>query len=33
LQKAIKAAPVKLPPSPPMPMKAPQDMRAAGASG
>jgi len=33
LQKAIKAAPVKLPPTPPMPVKAPADMRAAGVSG
>ena len=30
LQKAIKAAPMKLPPPPPMPVKAPADMRAAG---
>ncbi|HET7924446.1 MAG TPA: hypothetical protein VFL30_06075, partial [Rhodanobacteraceae bacterium] len=33
LQKAIKAAPVKLPPTPPMPVKAPVDMRAAGITG
>ena len=33
LQKAVKAAPVKLPPPPPAPVKAPADMRAAGVSG
>jgi tricorn protease len=33
LQKAIKAAPVTLPPTPPMPVKAPADMRAAGITG
>ncbi len=33
LQKAIKAAPVVLPPPPQMPVKAPADMRAAGITG
>jgi len=33
LKKAIQAAPVKLPPAPPNPVKAPADMRAAGVSG
>jgi tricorn protease len=33
LKKAIQAAPVKLPPPPAMPVKAPADMRAAGITG
>jgi tricorn protease len=33
LKKAIQAAPVKLPPPPQMPVKAPADMRAAGITG